>query len=108
MGMPRNKNEGHKKEKTKDNNRPIATPHIRLRMHDFLQNTDVLYPSSPVQQIRPNGNNQSCNELKKNNDPTPTKKEAWRSYKIGHKQNAYVSRETAKCVNAFKQRNFER
>ena len=36
------------------------------------------------------------------------KKEAWRSYKIGHKQNAYVSRETAKHVNTFKQRDFER
>ncbi|KDR52411.1 hypothetical protein HMPREF1991_01498 [Hoylesella loescheii DSM 19665 = JCM 12249 = ATCC 15930] len=106
--MPRHKNEALEKKKTKDNNRPTARQHIRLSIHDFLQNMDVHYSTSSLRHINPNGNNQSCNEPKKNNGPTPTKKEVWRSYKIGHKQNAYVSRETAKHVNTFKQRDFER
>lgn len=69
---------------------------------------DVHYSTSSLGHMNPNENNQSCNEPKKNNSPTPIKKEAWRSYKIGHKQNSYVSRETAKDVNTFKQRDFER
>ena len=98
--LPRNKNEGHEKdktkgskrtkrraqkEKTKDNNRTTARQHIRLSIHDFLQNMDVHYSTSSLRHMNPNGNNQSCNEPKKNNSPTPTKEEAWRSYKIGQK-----------------------
>gem|GEM_PF-6024867 len=77
-------------------------------MHDFLQNMDVYYSTSSLRHMNPNENNQPCNEPKKNNDPTLIKKEEWRSYKIGHKQNTYVSRETTKRVNTFKQRDFER
>gem|GEM_PF-2932742 len=61
--MPRNKNEGHEKdktkgskrtkrraqkEKTKDNNRTTARQYIRLRVHVFLQNMDVHYSTSSL------------------------------------------------------------
>ena len=90
------------KEETKDNYRSTARQYIRLSIHEFLQNMDVHYSTSSLRHMNPNGNNQPCNEPKKNNVPTPTKKEAWRSYKLGHKQNTYVSRETTKYVNTFK------
>jgi len=66
--LPRNKNEGHEKDKTKgskrtkrraqkeetkDNYRSTARQYIRLSIHDFLQNMDVHYSTSSLRHTNP-------------------------------------------------------